>query len=264
LASLDVARARATPQLVVRTPDGIVGAPDDYFLVSVHTKGRCLVRQDGRAAMLENMGFVLFDTSRPYELQTSDFEQFVVRMPKATLLRHLPTAESLTALAVDGEAGAGPLVHSAIRSLAHDVGMLSPEAGLAVAHGIEHLLIAGLSTLMPGPDRSAAASKRSRLALIQQYIRENIRDENLGIASISSALHLSPSSIHRTFAAGKMTAMGWIWQQRLEGIHQELSQGIGPERTLTQIARAWGFSDSAHFSRAFRRRYGYPPSSLRK
>jgi AraC-like DNA-binding protein len=33
--------------------------------------------------------------------------------------------------------------------------------------------------------------------------------------------------------------------------------------TLTQLAHAWGFANSAHFSRAFKARFDVPPSRLR-
>jgi AraC-like DNA-binding protein len=265
LASLDVSRVRATAQIVARTKRGISTAPDGYFLIGIHTQGRCIVKQDNRDALIENGSFSLCDTSRPYELHLSDrFEEFVVRMPKATLLRHLPSAEGLTARAVDGRSGAGPLIHTTIKSLANDIGMLRREEALAVAQGVEHLLIAGLSTLVPTSHQDVHTAEASRRAMIQQYIRKNLRDGDVGVASLSRDLHLSPSTIHRSFAADQKSVMGWIWQQRLDGIHQELASGVGSDRTLTQIALSWGFSNSAHFSRAFRRRYGYPPSSLRK
>jgi len=34
-------------------------------------------------------------------------------------------------------------------------------------------------------------------------------------------------------------------------------------RSVAVLAARWCFVDAAHFSRAFRQRYGYPPSQLR-
>jgi AraC-like DNA-binding protein len=94
-------------------------------------------------------------------------------------------------------------------------------------------------------------------------ILENLLDSSLSIAAISEHLHLSLNSIHRAFALDGQTVMGWVWQQRLDHIREELLGGRC-EGTLTELAVSWGFSDPAHFSRAFRRRFGYPPSRLRR
>jgi AraC-like DNA-binding protein len=72
---------------------------------------------------------------------------------------------------------------------------------------------------------------------------------------------LSPSSIHRAFAADGETVMGWVWQQRLTRIRESLLSGKH-HGTLTDLFVTWGFSDPAHFSRAFRQRFGHAPSDL--
>jgi AraC-like DNA-binding protein len=261
LASLEIARVRASAQTVSRRKPDIAASSTDYFLVGVQTQGSCIVTQDGRSASIENGGFALYDTTRPYSLQLTDgFEQLVLRLPRNTLERHLPEASQLTALKVNAVPGTGSLLVSTVKSLVSDMGFLTPDAALSVAQGVEHLIVAGLLSLSKAvPDRDRFARRK----LIQSHIFENLRDESLSIASISEQLHLSPSSIHRAFAADGQTVMGWVWQQRLEHIRQELLGGHH-DGTLTELSASWGFSDSAHFSRAFRRRYGYPPSRLRR
>lgn len=259
LASLDLARVRASAQSVHRTPAAIEASSDDYYLVGVQTDGNCLVTQDGRSAAIHNGGFALYDTTRPYSLLLTDhFEQLVIRMPRAALERHLPEAASLTALAVNANPGAARLLVNTVQFLANDIDVLSPDVALSVSQGVEHLIVAGLGGLARGvPD----ADRYSRRKLVQTHILENLRDESLSIKSIAGELHLSPSSIHRAFAADGETVMGWVWQQRLHRIHEELLTGRH-EGTLTDLFLTWGFSDPAHFSRAFRQRYGHAPSEL--
>ncbi|WP_353917677.1 helix-turn-helix domain-containing protein [Arthrobacter sp.] len=261
LASLDLACVRATAQTVSRTKHDIAGSSADYFLVGVQTKGSCVVAQDGRSASIEHGGFALYDTTRPYCLELTDgFEQLVVRLPRETLERHLPEAAKLAALGVKADAGAGSLLVGTIKSLASDINFLTPDAALSVAQGVEHLIVAGLGSLTSAlPDRD----RYSRRKLVQSHILENLRDPSLSIAAISEQLHLSPSSIHRAFALDGQTVMGWVWQERLDHIREELLLGRY-EGTLTELAVSWGFSDPAHFSRAFRRRFGCPPSRLRR
>ena len=261
LGSLDLARVRATAQSVHRTPGSIRSSGEDFFLVGIQTMGSCIVTQAGRSAVIENGAFALYDTTQPYSLQLTDhFEQIVLRVPRRGLEAHLPEAAGLTALAVGAGPGAAKILVRTVRMLADDVEFLTPSAALAVSHGLEHLIVAGLGGLTSGlPD----SDSRSRRNLIQRYIMDNLRDDSLNIAAIAEHVHLSPSSIHRTFALEGQTVMGWVWQQRLEEIRQELLTG-SHKGTLTELSHSWGFSDSAHFSRAFRRQFGQPPSLLHR
>ena len=259
LASLDLARVRASAQSVHRTPAGIAASSDDYYLVGVQTEGSCLVTQGGRSAAITNGAFALYDTTRPYSLLLTDnFEQLVIRLPRAALERHLPEAARLTALAVSADPGAARLLVNTVKFLASDIEALSPDVALSVSQGVEHLIVAGLGGLAGGiPD----ADRFSRRKLVQNHILENLRDESLSITAIAQQLHLSPSSIHRAFAADGETVMGWVWRQRLDRIRETLVSGRH-EGTLTDLFVTWGFSDPAHFSRAFRQRYGHAPSEL--
>ncbi|WGM22431.1 helix-turn-helix domain-containing protein [Paenarthrobacter sp. OM7] len=259
LASLDLARVRASAQSVHRTPAAIDASTDDYYLVGIQTEGSCLVTQEGRSAALHDGGFALYDTTRPYSLLlTGHFEQLVLRLPRIALERHLPEAARLTALAVNADPGAARLLVNTVQFLANDIDVLPSDVSLSVSQGVEHLIVAGLGGLARCvPD----AQRVSRRKLVQAHILENLGDESLSIKSIARELHLSPSSIHRAFAADGETVMGWVWQQRLNRIRETLLTG-SYDGTLTDLSLSWGFSDPAHFSRAFRQRYGHAPSQL--
>ncbi|MDI2036466.1 helix-turn-helix domain-containing protein [Paenarthrobacter nitroguajacolicus] len=261
LASLDLARVRASAQAVHRTSANIRSSQEDFYLVGVQTQGSCVVTQAGRSAVIADGAFALYDTSRPYSLELTDrFEQLVLRLPRAAFETHLPGAEGLTAQAVIASPGAARILVNTVKMLADDIEFLTPAAALAVSHGLEHLIVAGLRGLTSD---AADDSSTLRKEIIQRYIMDNLRDDSLSIANISQQLHLSPSSIHRSFALQGQTVMGWVWRQRLEGIRRELLAG-SHKGTLSQLAYSWGFSDSAHFSRAFRRQYGQAPSSLQR
>ena len=49
---------------------------------------------------------------------------------------------------------------------------------------------------------------------------------------------------------------------RLDGCRGDLARQS--DRTISEIAFAWGFSSSAHFSRAFRKRFGVTPTAFRR
>lgn len=261
LASLEVSQVQGTEQLVSRVSAGITEDLDnDFYLVGIQTRGACVVTQDSKSTMINHGGFSLYDPRRPYSLELTDnFEQLVIRIPRASLDRHFAGAEQLSALGVDASRGAGVLLSNSIRSLAHEIDALSPESAYAVAQGIEHLMVAGLESVAATRVDDTLAGRRQ---LVQRHILKNLRNPDLSISSVSEALHLSPSSVHRAFAAEGDTVMNWVWQQRLDGVYRDLTES-SHRGTLTELSHAWGFSDLAHFSRAFKRQFNIAPSQLR-
>ena len=81
-----------------------------------------------------------------------------------------------------------------------------------VAQGVEHILVAGLSSL-----RAAEPSTAARAAQARAVARRRLRDPGLTVAAIAAELHVSVSTLHRAFADQQCTIAEWIWAQRLDG-----------------------------------------------
>jgi AraC-like DNA-binding protein len=265
LATLQLSRVTATAQLVRRTPDLIARASEDHFLVSIQTQGRGVVSQDGRDAVLAPGDFALYDSTRPYQLTFEDrFQQFVLKLPGPTLRTALRDTQQLTATAVRGDRGAGHLMIQMIRTLAADIGSLAPESAAAVADSVSQILIAGLATLPAARQPSVSHLTAFHREQIKSFVRSRLADPELGVAQIARALRLSPSTLHRAWAGEACSLSDWIWSQRLDAARRELCDPALAARTVSEIAFAWGFSDAAHFSRAFRGRFGCSPRDLRR
>lgn len=95
-----------------------------------------------------------------------------------------------------------------------------------------------------------------------EYALRNLADPELGTARISEAAGLSPRAVQKAFMrhAG-LTPTAFITERRLQRAAELL--GRGDERSITDVAYEVGFSDSAFFSRCFRRRFGEAPRQWR-
>lgn len=261
LATLELSRVSATAQRVRRTPALIAAAAEDYVLVSVQTAGVGTVAQDGRRAVLRPGDFALYDTTRPYELGFADrFQQFVLMLPGPVLRAQLRAAPDLTARRVRGSRGAGHLMIEMIRTLAADIAVLEPAAARAVAQGVEHIVVAGLSALAGEAPEPPPLARREQ---IRAHARARLRDPDLTPASVAAALHVSLSTVHRAFAGEPCSLAEWIWAQRLDGVRADLTDPALAHRTIGDVARSWGFADASHFSRAFRARFGRTAREVR-
>lgn len=262
LATLELSRVTASAQHVRRTESLISAAAEDYFLVSIQTAGVGLISQDGRSTELGAGDFCLYDSTRPYALRfDGDFQQYVLMLPGPTLRSRLRRPAELTARGVRGSRGAGHLMIEMIRTLADDIEVLERSAAGAVAQGVEQIVVAGLASLddAPPPEPSQAA----RCEQIKAVARARLRDPGLSVASIAAALHSSPSTLHRAFAAEPCTITEWIWTARLDALRADLCDPALRHLTISDLAFSWGFSDASHVSRAFRARFGCSPRDVR-
>ncbi|MBO9574538.1 MAG: helix-turn-helix domain-containing protein [Sphingobium sp.] len=112
----------------------------------------------------------------------------------------------------------------------------------------------------PGP---APGTRESRRRAILDHIDRNLADPDLGISGIARAFSLSPRTIHKLFEGEAQTVARVIWDRRLERCREEMTDPAMAARSITEIAHLWGFSDSQHFSRAFKQRFGLTPRDYR-
>jgi AraC-like DNA-binding protein len=111
-------------------------------------------------------------------------------------------------------------------------------------------------------DRELKTSARdSAFATCLRYIEEHFCDPTLDIAAICERGFLSPSGLQRAFLQRfGVSPKQYIIKLRMNKALQLLAENRLP---VKEIALSCGFSDEKYFSRAFRERYGHPPSRLR-
>jgi AraC-like DNA-binding protein len=265
LATLELSCVSASAQRVRRTAQGIARAGDDYFLVSIQTQGEGIITQDGRSAHLRPGDFALYDSTRPYELLfEAGFEQYVLMLPGPALRTTVADTQKLTATAVSGERGAGHLMIGMIRTLAQSIDTLAPESANAVADSVTQILIAGLSALPQAHRPAVSQLTHYHREQIKACVRQHLRNPQFGVADIARQLRASPSTLHRAFSGEPCSLTEWIWAQRLEAARHDLCDPAQAARSVSDIAFACGFNDAAHFSRAFKQRFGRSPKALRE
>jgi AraC-like DNA-binding protein len=264
LASLELSRVTASAQTVRRTPAKIRRDSEDYFLVGIQTQGTGVILQDGREALLRPGDFALFDSTRPNIAHyQGEFQQLLVKLPGRVMRTALRDADSLTARAVSSARGAGQLLISMIATLSHEADTLAPASVAAVAESVTHILVAGLASLPEASGVPAASAAELHRARIRAAIRARFRDPGFDLAELAAALRVSQSTLHRVWAQQDGSLSAFLWAARLDAAHAELCDIRFAAHSVSEIAFGCGFRDAAHFSRAFRARFGCPPSEVR-
>jgi AraC-like DNA-binding protein len=94
-----------------------------------------------------------------------------------------------------------------------------------------------------------------------EYVERRLTDPDLDPGAIAAALHVSVRTLHRAFAQEATSVMGHVRERRLDRARAEL---LSTSLTVSELAARWHFTDSSHFIRTFRTRYGATPNAVRR
>jgi len=266
LGSLDLTHLRSNARRIRRTQAQIRQGGEDCCLVQIQREGKGVVCQDGRLAVVRPGDFVLYDSSRPYELifDDEDHDVFVMRLPRAQLQTHVSNLEELTATTVSSHDAAGHLLLSMVETLRRDIAKLQPSSALGVSEAITSIIAAGLRGLPGANVRKPSSLQAYHVARIKAYVHDHLRDADLAIHSIAAALRMSPDHVSRVFRGEPVQLSRLIWKMRLDACRRDLADPRLRDRSVCDIAFSWGFNNAAHFSRSFRDEYGASPRAWRE
>ena len=137
--------------------------------------------------------------------------------------------------------------HLAPLAATFDEGLQS-EALLAAGRAAVAALVPEVAPRLPDP----------RIARVIAHAAANL-DTSLSLAGAAHGVYLSPSRLRHLFVEQTGLAFKTYvqWLRLVRALHT-YSEGC----SLTEAAHAAGFSDSAHFSRVFRRTFGLPATTL--
>ena len=210
--------------------------------------------------------FALFDPRRPYSISFSGpgaFEHVIFRVPRASLEARRGVGAA-TALRVPAASGAGQLVSPYLRTLA---GPAAPGPGPRLGQPfIDAGLDLAVSALCAAAGYQDRADPRRRLLVsdLRNHALARLGDPGLTPQAVAQAGFVSVRQLHRFFGREGLTFGQWVREQRLRRCRADLADQRLSHLTIAEIATRWGFRSPAHFTRAFRARYGVTPTEHRR
>ncbi|MFJ3522706.1 helix-turn-helix domain-containing protein [Pseudomonas sp. NPDC090203] len=255
-----VSEIRSAALTYRRNSRNLSEAPSDSYLFAYMQEGKGNLEQAGRRVVQKAGEMVLYDTARNFDFDfPDDYRMIIMNIPRKQLLCRLPEAERMTAMKLGSSSMMGSLLSSMILS---SVDLIVPD-NLSAAAKVSSSFIDILAAAMEcefGDAKGLTNRHSDLLAKAKNHMMAHIDDPDMDMDSISSVLGASSRTLSRLFAAEGTTAMQWLWQQRLAMSYTALTEGRA--RLIAEVAVSNGFSNFSHFSRAFKKQYGVPPSSL--
>jgi len=264
VADTHLRRISSVPHRFERTERQVRTADEDYLQIALARRGRTLVVQDGREAVIGPGDFVIYDSSRPFTFVAADsFEYQVCLHPKSRLPLSAAEMAAATARTFDGRRGIGamlpPLLSSLDRAVGDDLPVIGQEA---VARTIGDLFVALVRGQVPA-ETTEHEPENLHLARARAHLAAHLADPDLDPASVAAACAISVSYLHKLFAEEGTSVAATIREQRLQHAWEDLRRTDLAHLGVGAIGARWGMPDPAAFSRAFRTRFGCSPREHR-
>ena len=207
--------------------------------------------------------WILTDTGRPGTVFAPEgTETLVLLLPREKLLSKCYNIDKLIMRPFFGIAGVGKLASQFSNSVLTELPKLDAGSVPDMIDTLCHLI--RLTMMQFSEEEPEVSSCEVLNERIRSYIQVHLRDPELSLERIASAFKCTKRYLHKAFEAEGTSIWKYIWQLRLERCREELLNPACHHKPITEIAYSWGFSSSAHFSAAFRQRFGATPRSYRK
>lgn len=135
---------------------------------------------------------------------------------------------------------------------------LSPAAARCARNAALELFHGLLNDQVIDDDEFFPALVRSAMDWIDRRL---LTDPGLTPHDVSAALHVSVRTLQRAFADESTSMMSYVRERRLERARLDLTAtGL----TITEVAARWHFTDSSHFIKSYKKRFGHLPGEAQR
>ena len=255
---LPMTRFSSSPLSFWKWPvDNMTGENRSCILITQIAGVRCYL-QNGMEILLRPGDSTLVDSARPWSSTcATDCVRLYLRVPHSTMEERLRTREIPVAKRISGRTVAGTTLSSLMLSLYDEAEWMQEEEISAALDTLFETLARMREDkgLLPQP---AELSGR-----IFQFVNAHISEPTLGPCEVASAVGISVRHVHRVFSASGMTMGDYVRLRRLEQCRDDLANPRFQKKTITEVAFCRGFSDAAHFSHLFRKKFGISARTFR-
>ena len=255
---LALARTYADGQRFSRCEARLAADQLGLVMIQCFTQGSAVLNDQQRIAAGD---MLVIDSEQPLEIPNTDFENITLMIPYDFKDSVLPNIERLHGRKISAENPMTRLVAEHLLSLWNILPDMNPQQAGDAARGALGLV---QSLLLKDDQTSAELSAETSGAfakMVRRYIEQHLA-EAITVDSLTARFGLSRAQIYRMFTPYNGVS-SYIWERRLLRSRRMLASSLFQSQSIGRIAFENGFSSEAHFSRAFRSRFGMTPSCAR-
>jgi len=236
----------------------------DAVKILLQLAGRTRFEQEAIVVALGPRSAVVYDPVRAYALQNvSAVDQIILQVPRATCGDETLARLRRPLAPPSEEDGLVRIVFNLMRTVSNEADKLDDfgcrRVGDSLIQLVRGLVTRGAADL---PDRMTPLTTLKQRIL--DYVDSHIGKSGLSLEDIARNMGCSRRYLHRAFENEDSTLERFVWERRLRASRKALLSQDNGGQSISEIAFACGFNSSAHFSRAFKSRFGVAPRELRE
>lgn len=253
-----VTQYHTTPIRDVRSRQMIQAKPDENLYLLRVLEGHGVLQQARNEISVSSGDAVLYDSSKEFIWEIDQVSSMqIARLPRANIFRKIAHFETLVARKIPQASPfstmLGNVMAGALSFTDTETNFDTIRYGASIIDLMGTCLELGIDET-PSEVRADNLLRRAKKALV-----DNVENSAFDLNALAGAINTSPRTISRVFAIEGTTPIRWLWERRLEQAYEIATSGSS--LSVSQIALRCGFSDFAHFSRSFKKRFGVPPST---
>ena len=265
IGGFDALYAGMTLDRVRRTARDVRLDDKDYFFLIALLSGRAAKEQGGRNVLLRPGEMTLIDSTSPclFHYFGEPATVLSIHLPRNQLITHLGFVPA-GALAASGDELAKQVLSTL---LARAVAEPSPTDRQSDSFYFDCAMLDLVGACFAADQKfgpSQTTQSNLLFARVCDIVRRRFKDPGLSARGVAEEAGISPRYLQKLFAGRETSCMHFIASCRLDHAEHLLRRRKALETRLSigEIAQLSGFRDVAHFSRAFRGRFGCAPSAF--
>ncbi len=257
--ALKLTRFSSSPLSFWKWPADSLSTENRSCIVITQIVGMRRYVQNGADVLLRPGDSTIIDPGRPWSSSCgTECVRLYLRVPRWMMENRLHTRDIPIVRRISGISRTGATLSRLSQSLYDEAGRIERQGSTAALEMYFQTLAACLGR------RGEIQRPPELLAQITRYVESHLAEPTLTPVEIAAAMGISLRHLHRVFSATGNTLGDYVRALRLERCRADLLDPRISERSITEIAFFWGFSDAAHFSHAFRKQYGVSPRAFRE
>ncbi|MFP6851059.1 MAG: transcriptional regulator FeaR [Pseudomonas sp.] len=164
---------------------------------------------------------------------------------------------------ISSSRASGKMLHVLMDQLCREQSGVDQGESEALMSAFISLLEPALAHDRPDMDLSEKMHGANLRSYVQKMIEDSLAEPNLNPTGLAGRLNISVRHLYRLFEEQGDSVCRYIQRSRLERSADDLANPGLKSESITSIAYKWGFTDSAHFSRSFKKHFEQSPKDYR-
>lgn len=261
------------PLANLRTNAGLIKRPkanadhdnDQHCFLVSQRSGYCQISQNGQSIQLAPGELLLMDSLGSIEITPFGLiEHASLSLSRNEVCKQLGN-QPRTFGKISSSKACGRMLHVLMDQLCKDA--LDGEGAVGEGEALQCAFVSLLGSAFEqdhdARDDSASLQGSNLRSYVQKVIDESLTQPGLSPVGLANRLNISVRHLYRLFEEQDDSVCRYIQRARLKRSADDLTNPFLRSESITSIAYKWGFTDSAHFSRSFKKQFELSPKDFR-